>query len=95
MPHKKSSSYIEVARYIYIYTIQCTPYIYNYSQQCLILLTSCILVTCNNYITTKINLILNQQLLCNKCTTLSNTYNHAFYIHFHYPIYMTFQLVYN
>ncbi len=67
--------------------------IYDYSQPCLTLLTNCTLVTCNNYITTRINLFANQQLFCNKCTTLSNTYNHATCIHFHRPIYMTFQLV--
>jgi hypothetical protein len=77
------------------YKIQCTHYICGCNQPCLTLLTSCILVACNNYITTKINLITNQWLLCNKCTTLNNTYNHATCIHFHYPIYMTFQLICN
>jgi hypothetical protein len=72
---------------MYIYTIQCTHYIYDSSQPCLTLLTSCILITCNNYITTRINLVTNQQLLCNKCMTLNNTYNHATCIHFHHLIY--------
>jgi hypothetical protein len=70
-------------------------YIYSCSQPCLTLLTSCILIACNNYITIKINLIINQWLLCIKCSILSNRYNHATCIHFHHPIYMTFQLVYN
>jgi len=77
---------------MYIYIIQCTHYICSCNQPCLTLLRSCTLVVCNNYITTKINLITNQQLLCNKCMALSNTYDHATCIHFHHPIYMTFQL---
>jgi hypothetical protein len=77
---------------MYIYTIQCTHHIYGCSQPCLTLLTSCTLVTCNNYIIIRINLITNQQLFCNKCMPLSNTYDHAIGIHFYYLIYMTFQL---
>jgi len=80
---------------MYIYTRQCMHYIYGCSQPCLTLLTNCNLVACNNYITTRLNLIINQWLLCNKCTTLTNTYNHSICIHFHCPIYMTFQLIYN
>ncbi len=80
---------------MYVYTIQCMHYIYDSSQPCLTLLISCTLVACNNYITIRINLVTNQQLLCNKCTTLNNTYSHATCIHFHCPIYMTFQLVCN
>jgi hypothetical protein len=72
---------------MYIYTIQCTHYI-----PCLILLTSYTLITCNNYITTR---IINQRLFCNKCMGLSNTYDHAMCIHFHHLIYMTFQLICN
>ncbi len=59
----------------------------------LTLLTSCTLVTCNNYITIKINLVINQRLLCDKCMTLSNIYDYATCIHFRHLIYMTFQLV--
>ncbi len=70
-------------------------YIYDCNQPCLTLLTSCILVTCNNYITTIINLVNNQRLLCNKCIALNNTYDHATCIHFHHLTYMTFQLVCN
>jgi hypothetical protein len=77
---------------MYIYTIQCTLYTYGCSQPCLTLLTSCILVTCNNYIRIEINLITNQQLFCNKCMALNNTYNHATCIHFHRLIYMNFNL---
>ncbi len=70
-------------------------YIYGCNQPYLILLTSYILVACNNYITTKINLVINQQLFCNKCMILSNTYYHVTCIHFHHSIYMTFQFVCN
>ncbi len=86
---------LQISYKMYIYIIQCTPCIFYYSQPCLTLLINCTLVACNNYITTGINLIINQRLLCNKCTALSNTYDHAMCIHFHYLIYMTFQLVYN
>ncbi len=70
-------------------------YIYDCSKPYLILLTIYTLVACNNYIITKINLVTNQRLFCNKCIALSNTYNHATCIHFHCLIYMTFQLVCN
>jgi len=80
---------------MYIYTIQYIHYIYNCNQPCLILLTSYTLIACNNCIIIKINLIINQQLFCNKYMILNNTYNHGTCIYFHHPIYMTFQLVYN
>jgi hypothetical protein len=73
---------------MYIYTIKCTHCIYNYSQPCLTFLTSCILIAYNNYITARINLVANQRLFCNKCMTLSNTYDHATCMHFHIPIYI-------
>jgi hypothetical protein len=77
---------------MHIYTIYCMHSIYGWSQPCLTLLTSCTLITYNNYITTKINSITNQWLLCNKSIAFNNTYDHAMCIHFHRPIYMTFQL---
>jgi hypothetical protein len=87
-------SYKLVARCIFIqYNIHTCKY--NCSQSCLTLLTSCILIACNNYITIRINLVTNQWLFCNKCIALSNTYDHATCIHFHCPIYMTFQLACN
>jgi hypothetical protein len=86
---------LQISCKMYIYTIQCMQCVYSYSQPCLTLLTGCILVTCNNYLTTRINLITNQWVLCNKCTILNNTYDHVTCIHFHLPIYMTFQLVCN
>ncbi len=67
----------------------------HYNQQCLTLLTNYTLFACNDYITIRINLAINQQLFCNKCMALSNTYDHATCIHFHHLIYMTFQLVCN
>jgi hypothetical protein len=73
---------------MYIYTIQCMHYIYSCIQPCLIFLTSWTLVACNNYIIIKINSIINQYLLCNKFTTLNNTYNHATCIQFYRPIYI-------
>jgi hypothetical protein len=91
MSHQKIRSYIVVANCIFI---QCNVRI-SFSQPYLTLLTSCILVTCNNYVTIRIIIITNKWILCNKCTTLSNTYNHAMWLHFHHLIYMTFQLVYN
>ncbi len=57
------------------------------------LLTICTLIACNNYVITRINLIINQPLLCKKCMALNNIYDHITCIHFHRPIYMTFQLV--
>ncbi len=80
-----------VARCIFI-QYNSVHYIYGSSQPCLTLSTSCILIACNNYITTKINLVINQRLLCNKCMNLNNTYDHATCIHFHHSIHMTFQL---
>ncbi len=44
-------------------------------------------IECDNYITIMINLVINQQLLCNKCMTLNNTYDHATCIHLHRSIY--------
>jgi hypothetical protein len=38
-----------------IYIVECTHHRYSYNQLWLILLASCILVACDNYITTKIN----------------------------------------
>jgi len=56
---------LQISCKMYIHTLQCMHCIYGCSQPCLILLTSCILITCNNYITTRINLVTNQWLLCN------------------------------
>jgi hypothetical protein len=92
IPRQKIRNCIVVARCIFIQYIVCNIYTVVVNHV-LPLLTSCTLVTCNNYITIRINLVTNQRLLCNKCMTLSNTYDHATCIHFHHPIYMTFQLV--
>jgi hypothetical protein len=43
-----------------IYIVKCTHHIYSYNQSCLTLLASCTLVACDNYITSKINVTLNQ-----------------------------------
>jgi hypothetical protein len=42
-----------------IYTVEYTHYKHDYNQSCLILLTSCTLVTCDNYITTRVNVPIN------------------------------------
>ncbi len=94
MPHQKIKELYHNCN-MYIYTIQCMHFIYNYSQPCLTLLTNYTLITHNNYITIRINLVTNQQLFCNKYVALSNTYDHATCIQFHHPIYMTLQLVCN
>jgi hypothetical protein len=62
MPCKKEENcvVVEINYMMYIYTILCMHSIYSCSQPCLILLTSCILVGCNNYITTKISLVTDQ-----------------------------------
>jgi hypothetical protein len=48
-----------------IYTIECTNHKYNYSQPCLTLLANYALLTCDNYITIKVNVKHNWRLLCN------------------------------
>jgi hypothetical protein len=57
MPHKKIKELYYSCK-MDIYTIECTHRKY-YNQPCLTLFASCILVTCCNYITTRVNVTPN------------------------------------
>jgi hypothetical protein len=46
-----------------IYIIKCTHCRYDCSQTCLTLLANCSLITHDNYITTRVNVTPNQQLI--------------------------------
>jgi hypothetical protein len=58
-----------------IYIIECTHHKYSCNQPCLTLLTSCNLITCDNYITTKVYYSTQSTILLQmgentlKCTT--------------------------
>jgi hypothetical protein len=57
------------------YTMECTHYIYGCGKLCFDLCANSTLIAYDNYITTTINVTLNQQLLYNtiKCMALTHT----------------------
>jgi hypothetical protein len=60
--NKMSHQKIKKLYYSYkinIYIIKCTHCNYSCNQTCLILLVTCILVACDNYVTTKVNVTPN------------------------------------
>lgn len=53
-----------------IYIVEYTHCKYACNKSCLILLASCNLVACDNYIKIRINVTPNQPLLCNYCSII-------------------------
>jgi len=79
---------LQISCKINIYTIECTHHKYYCSQPCLILLASCILVACGNYITIKVNVKIQSVTILPLVYDL-DTYDHLMWMHFHHPLHMT------